>query len=107
MSRTTEAGNYPEETITTPGGYELNGTVWPDTGCTRWASHVPCRWAYSIAYFMYEQESYRPHPDATKSDLKGYVTRPRYVVYEKSRKKGEFKTMDQALAYIDGLRSDW
>lgn len=107
MSRTTEAGNYPEETITTPGGYALTGTVWPD-GCTRWVSHVPCSRAYSIAYLVYETMGRvdRSKPKPIKSDVKGYYHRPRYVVYKNSRNARQFKTQAEALAYIDVLRSE-
>ena len=110
MSRTTEAGNYPEEEITTPGGYTLRGTVWPD-GCTRWASHVPCRHAFSIAFFTYEQQTWQSQRPAEKtkriqSDVKGYWLRPRYVVYKNSSHKRDFKTQGEALAYIDELRGE-
>ena len=107
MNRTTAAGNFPEETITTPGGYALRGTVYPD-GCTRWASHSPCRWAYSIAYLVYETLGWvNPAlPKPARSDVKGYYHRPRYCVYQNSRKKRDFNTQADALAYIDELRSE-
>ena len=93
--------DYPVSVVTTPGGFELQGTEYPQTGCSSWS--VPGR-AFSIGYYTYEQVTSK-NRHGVPSNVKGYNVRPRYIVYQDSMKKGdcEFKTINQALTFIDSL----